>query len=274
MRKLHRAGAAVAVLSLVLTVSAFTREGTRSTVMVSPGGPMVIAGRAAADGPARPGHAVIHSLNWAGYAGNRAGTRFRYVRAAFGVPYLDCAAATKSYSSHWVGLDGLGSATVEQVGIEADCAGSTPRYYAWYEMYPKPVSVAFTVHAGNAVQASVTYKRSARKFVLMLRDTSSGRHFTRTLKCAAKICLRSSAEVISEAPSSSSGGILPLANYRAASFSSITLTSSRGHRSGLTSRYWKTYQIVGVGESSRKLAAQPTSLLRGQAFSVYWFRAS
>jgi hypothetical protein len=274
MRKLHRAGAAVAVLSLVLTVSAFTREGTRSTVTVSPGGPMVIAGRAAPDGPARPGRAIIHSLNWAGYAGNRAGTRFRYVSAAFGVPYLDCAAAPKSYSSHWVGLDGLGSATVEQVGIEADCAGSTPRYYAWYEMYPKPVSVAFTVHAGNAVQASVTYKRSARKFVLMLRDISTGRHFTRTLKCAAKICLRSSAEVISEAPSSNSGGILPLANYRAASFSSITLTTSKGHRSGLTSRYWKTYQIVGVGESSRKLAAQPTSVGRGQAFSVYWFRAS
>jgi hypothetical protein len=173
-----------------------------------------------------------------------------------------------------VGLDGLGSATVEQVGIEADCAGSTPRYYAWYEMYPKPVSVAFTVHAGNAVRASVTYKRSARKFVLMLRDISTGRHFTRILKCAAKICLRSSAEVISEAPSSSSGGILPLANYRAASFSSITLTTSTGHRSGLTSRYWKTYQIVEVGESSRKLAAQPTSVGRGQAFSVYWFRAS
>ena len=274
MRKLHRAGAAVAVLSLVLTVSGFTREGMRSTVTMSPGGPMVIAGRAAADGLARPGRAVIHSLNWAGYAGNRAGTRFRYVRAAFQVPYLDCATATKSYSSHWVGLDGLGSATVEQVGIEADCAGSTPRYYAWYEMYPRPVSVAFTVRAGNAVQASVTYKRSARKFVLMLRDTSSGRHFTRTLKCAAKVCLRSSAEVISEAPSSSSGGILPLANYRAASFSSIALTTSRGHRSGLTSRYWKTYQIVGVGESSRKLAAQPTSLFRGQAFSVYWLRAS
>lgn len=274
MRKLHRAGAAVAVLSLVLTVSAFTREGTRSTVAVSPGGPMVIAGRAAPDGPARPGRAVIHSLNWAGYAGNRAGTRFRYVSAAFGVPYVDCAAGTKSYSSHWVGLDGLGSATVEQVGIEADCAGSAPRYYAWYEMYPQPVSVVFTVHAGDAVQASVTYKRSARKFVLMLRDTTSGRHFTRTLKCAAKVCLRSSAEVISEAPSSASGGILPLADYRAASYSSVTLTTSKGHRSGLTSRYWKTYQIVGVGESSRKLAAQPTSLFRGQAFSVYWFRAS
>jgi hypothetical protein len=274
MRKLHRAGAAVAVLSLVLTVSAFTREGTRSTVTVSPCGPVIIAGRAGPDSPARPGRAVIHSLNWAGYAGNRGGTTFRYASAAFQVPYVDCSAATRSYSSHWVGLDGLGSATVEQVGIEADCAGSAPRYYAWYEMYPKPVSVAFTVRAGNAVQASVTYKRSVRKFVLMLRDTTSGRHFTRTLKCAAKVCLRSSAEVISEAPSSTSGGILRLANYRAASFSSITLTTSRGHRSGLTSRYWKTYQIVGVGESSRELAAQPTSLFRGQAFSVYWFRAS
>ena len=274
MRKLHRAGAAVAVLSLVLTVSGFTREGMRSTVTMSPGGPMIIAGRAGLDGPARPGRAVIHSLNWAGYAGNRAGTSFRYVSAAFQVPYLDCATATKSYSSHWVGLDGLGSATVEQVGVEADCAGATPRYYAWYEMYPKPVSIAFKVRAGHAIQASVTYKRSARKFALMLRDTTSGRHFTRTLKCAAKVCLRSSAEVISEAPSSTSGGILPLANYRAASYSSVTLTTSRGHRAGLTSRFWKTFQVVGVGESSRKLAAQPTALFRGQAFSVYWFRAS
>jgi hypothetical protein len=88
------------------------------------------------------------------------------------------------------------------------------------------------------------------------------------------VCLRSSAEVISEAPSSTSGGILPLANYRAASFSSITLTTSRGHRSGLNSRAWNTYQIVGVGDTSRKLAAQPTSLFRGRAFSTYWFRAS
>jgi hypothetical protein len=275
MRKLRRAGTAVAVMSLVLTLSAFTRGGTRGTVTVVPGGPLVTAaGQARPAGTSRPGHTVIHSLNWAGYAANRAGTTFRHVSASFPVPYLNCHGTIPSYSSHWVGLDGLGSSSVEQVGIEADCTGSTAQYYAWYEMYPKPVSVAFTVHAGNAVRASVTYKRSARKFVLMLRDISTGRHFTRILKCAAKICLRSSAEVISEAPSSSSGGILPLANYRAASFSSITLTTSTGHRSGLTSRYWKTYQIVGVGESSRKLAAQPTSVGRGQAFSVYWFRAS
>ena len=295
MRKLHRAGTAVAVVSLVLTVSAFAREGTRSpstastvtastvtastvtarTVRVSPGGPMVAPpGQVGPASTSRPGHAVIHSLNWAGYAANRAGTSFSAVSAAMDVPYLDCSAVPTSYSSHWVGLDGLGSSSVEQVGIEADCSGSTAQYYAWYEMYPKPVTVAFKIGAGNAVQASVTYKRSARKFVLMLRDTTDGRHFARTLKCAAKACLRSSAEVISEAPSNGSGGILPLADYRAASYSSIRLTTSRGRRSGLSSPSWKTYEIVGVGASSHELEAEPTSPFQGQAFSIYWFRAS
>jgi hypothetical protein len=173
-----------------------------------------------------------------------------------------------------VGLDGLGSSSVEQVGIEADCTGSTAQYYAWYEMYPKPVTIVFPVRAGNAVQASVTYRQSTRKFVLMLRDMTSGRHLTRTLKCAAKACLRSSAEIISEAPSNGTGGILPLADYRAEGFSGSTLTTSGGRRSGLRSRYWNTYQIVGVGDSSHELEAQPTSLSQGQAFSTYWFRAS
>ncbi len=43
MRKLHRAGAAVAAVSLVLSVSAFTVGGTPGTEAVSPGGPMVTA---------------------------------------------------------------------------------------------------------------------------------------------------------------------------------------------------------------------------------------
>jgi hypothetical protein len=275
MRKLRRAGTAVAVMSLVLTLSAFTRGGTRGTVTVVPGGPLVTrAGQAVPASTSGPGHTVIHSLNWAGYAANRAGATFRYVSASFPVPYLDCQGTTPSYSSHWVGLDGLGSSSVEQVGIEADCSGSTAQYYAWYEMYPKPVTVVFPVRAGNAVQASVTYKQSTRKFVLMLRDMTNGRHLTRTLKCAAKACLRSSAEVISEAPSNRTGGILPLADYRAEGFSSISVTTSRGRHSGLSSRYWNTYQIVAVGDSSHELEAQPSSLFQGQAFSTYWFRAS
>ena len=258
MRKLRRAGTAVAVMSLVLTLSAFTRGGTRGTVTVVPGGPLVTAaGRARPASTSRPGHTVIHSLNWAGYAANRAGTTFRQVSASFPVPYLNCQGTTPSYSSHWVGLDGLGSSSVEQVGIEADCTGSTAQYYAWYEMYPKPVTIVFPVRAGNAIQASVTYRQYTRKFVLMLRDTTNGRHLTRTLKCAAKACLRSSAEIISEAPSNGTGGILPLAVTGRKVYSGSTLTTTGGRRSGLSSRYWDTYQMVGVGDRATSLRPSP-----------------
>jgi hypothetical protein len=287
MRKLrHAGGAAVATLSLMLTVCAFTVPG-RPAAHHPPAhhppahhppalrlsGPMV-----AAAGHAEPGRlldgrtVVVHSLNWAGYAAARAGTAFRSVRAAFFVPYVDCTSTPGSYSSHWAGLDGLGSSSVEQLGVAAGCAGSQPQYYAWYEMYPKPVSGVFAVKAGNAIVVSVYYQAQQRKFVLTLRDLTTGQHFSQAEKCAARTCARSSAEVISEAPSDTSGTILPLADYRAASFSGITLTSAAGHRGGLVSRWWSMYRIIGVGPSSRQVTQQPTSLLRGQAFTNYWIR--
>ena len=64
---------------------------------------------------------------------------FRYVRAAFFVPCADCQAAPGAATSHWVGLDRLGSNSVEQIGVAVHCAGSKPHYYAWYEMYLKGV---------------------------------------------------------------------------------------------------------------------------------------
>lgn len=278
MPKLGRGGAAVATLALMLTVCAATFPG-RPPASRPPasrqGGPMVAAAGQGRPGPMLAGRTiVVHSLNWAGYAAARAGTAFRSVRATFFVPYVDCLSTPGAYSSHWVGLDGLGSSSVEQLGVAAGCAGSQPQYYAWYEMYPKPVSGVFSVRPGNAITVSVSYQAQHRKFVLSFRDLTSGRHFTRTEKCAARACLRSSAEVISEAPSNTAGNILPLANYRAASFAGIALTAAAGHRGGLASRWWNTYQIIGVGPSSRQVTTQPTSLFRGQAFTNYWIRES
>ena len=286
MRKLRRGGgAAVAGLSMMLTVCAVITPGQQAR-RPPPGrlpagrpaafrlsGPMVPASGQAGPGRMLGGRDVaVHSLNWAGYAAARAGTAFRSVRAAFFVPYADCTRTPGAYSSHWAGLDGLGSASVEQLGVAAGCAGSRPRYYAWYEMYPKPVSGVFPVKAGNAIVVSVHYQAQPRRFVLTLRDLTTGRHFSRSEKCAAKRCTRSSAEVISEAPSDTSGNILPLADYRAASFSGVRLTSAAGRRGGLVSRWWRTYKIIGVGQSSRQVIQRPTSLFRGQAFTNYWLR--
>src|ERR1044071_5102244 len=85
------------------------------------------------------------STNWSGYAVT--GNRFTSVSASWTQPSVTCSAT--AYSSFWVGLDGDTSNTVEQTGTDADCSGSTPQYYAWYEMYPKfPVNLKGTVRPG------------------------------------------------------------------------------------------------------------------------------
>jgi peptidase A4-like protein len=288
MRKFHVAGSAVAALSLVLTASAFASPATvtarpaATPVTVSdPGQPMVPASgylapasSAASNSSTGSGPAtssIIDSTNWAGYAAAHPGTAFRYIRATFFVPYVDCATTPNAFSSHWVGLDGLNSKTVEQLGIESGCSGATTQYYAWYEMYPGNESSVFTVKPGNSIVASVYYNQRTKMFVLTLSDTTTGQHFSRSQTCAATSCTRSSAQVISESPAGSSGQALPLADYRACSFSGISVTDSFGHHGTLRSKWWNTYEVIETDGSSG-VAGQPSSLYRGAAFDNYWFR--
>src|SRR5579884_4318905 len=92
------------------------------------------AARTAASPRSGPNHRITDSTstNWSGYAVT--GNRFTSVSASWTEPAVTCSGT--AYSSFWVGLDGDTSNTVEQTGTDADCSGSTPQYYAWYEMYP------------------------------------------------------------------------------------------------------------------------------------------
>jgi hypothetical protein len=289
MRKFHVACAAVTALGLVLTASAFDSrttdavppgasraDSTQSVAPIRPGHPMVLArgAREPVDGSSSAVATKINSTNWAGYAAAGTDTEFRYVQATFFVPYVDCSTTTNAFSSHWIGLDGLNSQTVEQLGVEAGCAGSTPEFYAWYEMYPGDESPTFFVKPGNSIAASVYYNSATHLFTLALNDTTTGQHFSRSLGCAASACRRSSAEVISESPSDNSGAPLPLAEYRAAGFSGVAVTDSLGHRGTLNSPWWTTYEVIEIGGTSNSVAGQPSSLYRGEAFVNYWFRAA
>jgi hypothetical protein len=206
-------------------------------------------------------HGPIHmrtnstSTNWSGYAVT--GSRFTSVSASWTQPTANCSGT--AYSSFWVGLDGDTSNTVEQTGTDADCSGSTPRYYAWYEMYPKfPVNLSGTVRPGDHLSASVTTDGSGR-FTLTITDSTQG--WTNTTNARLKRAQLASAEVIAEAPSSS-GGVLPLANFGTVSFSGATvngsvLTSSTPHLDAITM------------QSGSTVKAQPGSISNG-SFSVAW----
>ena len=118
------------------------------------------------------------STNWSGYAVT--GSRFTSVSSSWTEPTATCSGT--AYSSFWVGLDGDTSNTVEQTGTDADCSGSTPQYYAWYEMYPKfPVNLGFTVRPGDHLSASVTTNGSG-SFTLTITDSTQGWTNTKTAR--------------------------------------------------------------------------------------------
>jgi Peptidase A4 family len=255
--------------SAALAAPAVTKAGTLARIR--PGGPMAAAGNTPAAARAFSGNTVnLISGNWGGYVAQRQGVKFRYVRATFFVPYVDCASSPSSFSGHWVGLDGSGNATVEQDGILAACQGSTPMYSAWYEMFPlPPVYATITVRPGNSIVASAYYESGTRTFTLSLTDTTNGQHFSHTLGCPAQSqCQRLSAEVISEAPSSGAS-ILPLTNFRAESFSDVVVTDSEGQRAGLRGPGWDTFSVTTENAGGTVLD-QPTQIFRGSAFDCYW----
>lgn len=277
MRKLPRvAGAAAAVLTIAVTAGAFTFRPAGSApapARIRPGGPALLARGQHLPARSGMGTANVTSLNWGGYAASRRGTRFRYIRATFFVPYVDCTSTPDARSAHWVGLDGLRNNTVEQAGISADCNGSAPSYRAWYEMVPRPpVFQHISVRPGDAIVASVSYSRRTAKFTLSLADTTNGQHFRHSGACPARaVCLRAAAEAISEPPLGP-GGYLPLANFRAEDYNSVLVIDQAGHRGGLRSAHWDTTKITTVDQGGAILD-RPTALQAGSAFGTYWMQA-
>jgi len=232
------------------------------------------------------------SSNWAGYAAYNGTTTFRLVSAHFTVPYLDCNGVTATdgaWSSHWVGLDGYKSATVEQTGLLAGCNGSTPEYDAWWEMYPKfPIYPSITVHAGNAIDMSVYYHSTTHQFTLNFSDTTNGQKFSKTVSCpSGSTCHRNSAEVISEAPYDTQiSNLTPLADFQAASFTNAHITNTSGtHSGGFRSSGWNTYAITQISDGSNPDLAgtaipagtaldRPTPLYQNVTFLDYWMPAN
>lgn len=195
------------------------------------------------------------SGNWAGYAA--VGGRYTSVTATWKQPAVNCSVTRNAYSSFWIGLDGDGSSSVEQTGSEADCASGHAEYSAWYEMYPQPsMNIGGTVRPGDVFTSSVTTDGSGN-FTLVLKDTTEG--WSRTVHASYSRAALASAEAIAEAPSS--GGVLPLADFGTASFSSVKVN-------GKTIGSYRPQAITMASGSTEK--ASTSGLSGGDAFNVTW----
>jgi len=208
-------------------------------------------------------YTTAESTNWSGYAVTGGNGAYNSVSASWTEPTATCNTRRAQYASFWVGLDGYSSNSVEQTGTDSDCSGRNPQYYGWYEMYPAyPVNFSNTVRPGDSMSASVTFSGSST-YTLVLHDATQG--WTQTVVQNESGLARSSAEVITEAPSSSSG-VLPLAN-----FGTVHYSVSAANGTSLGSQ--NPVQIIMVDNSG--LDKDSTSSISGSgAFSNTWLRSS
>jgi hypothetical protein len=200
------------------------------------------------------------STNWSGYAASGSDGEFTTVSAKWTEPTVKCS-STDTYSVFWVGLDGFNDSTVEQDGSAAYCQSGSPVYFAWYEVYPKePIEeISKPVAAGDSFSASATEVTST-SFKLVVTDSTQKWTFTTTQTQTG--ALLSSAEVIAEAPSSSSG-VLPLAD-----FGTVHFTASMVNSKSIGS--FSPDEITMVSSNGKTVKAQPSALSSGTSFSVTW----
>jgi hypothetical protein len=205
-------------------------------------------------------NAAAQSTNWSGYAAHSG--KFRSVSATWVVPKPKCAAGSKKYAAFWVGLDGYKSGSVEQTGTDSDCKGKNPKYYGWYEFFPAaPVFFTSKVRPGNVISASVTFSGS-NTYKLVLQNRSRG--WTKVITKHASSLARSSAEVITEAPSSTNG-VLPLADFVKINYSSARVNGKLLKNVGAT-------RIVMINNSGKN--KDTTSTVSGaNTFKNVWYRS-
>jgi peptidase A4-like protein len=214
------------------------------------------------------------SSNWSGYAVTGQTGSVTDVKGSWVVPAIvGTCPSTNQYSSHWVGIDGFNSNSVEQTGTDSDCQNGAPTYYAWFEFYPKPsfqIS-GMTIHAGDTITAEVKF--TSGKFVTTITDTNTGQSFSKSAKINAQ---RSSAEWITEAPSSS-GGILPLADFGTVNWGldntgvSSTNYATVGGATGTIGSFGASVQTITMVSNSGATKASPSALSSdGTSFSVTW----
>lgn len=227
------------------------------------------SGAATYDQPARmlvDGVGTGISTNWAGYAvetnlQNPQSNAVTSVQGQWVVPSVS-RSVTNTYSATWIGIDGLSSKSVEQIGTEHDFVQGQPVYAAWFELFPNaPVGIDMQVRPGDLMSATVRYAGNGQ-FLLALTDLTTGKSFTTTQSANAE---RSSAEWIVEAPFN--GTTLPLAKFGQEQFQNAKATING--QVGTINSPGRSFEVITMEKRNGTIKAVTSGLKNdGSSFSV------
>lgn len=213
------------------------------------------------------------SANWAGYAiqtsfNSPQANAVESVEASWNVPTVTCPSEMGDYSSaFWVGIDGISSKSVEQIGTDSDCIQGVPTYYAWYEAYPlDSVTLDLNLTPGDEIHAKVEYIGN-NTFRYTIRDLTSG-EMVSIDEATTVAAERSSAEWIAEAPFLGRR-LLPLAEFGPVDFMNAMVTVN-GESGPISGRNWE-FVPIAMEARGGPFKATPTGLaVNGTSFSIIW----
>jgi hypothetical protein len=223
------------------------------------------------------------STNWAGYAAT--GETFTRVSATWTVPKANCGSVfgpgggdSLSNSATWIGIDGDGTAPVEQIGTYSECVPvTTGNYQAWWEMYPGPTHYIglgtnnYPVSPGDVMRATVAATGVPGQYTLTIANESenwpSGPYTTTQTNAAAP---GGSAECIEEQPSLDFG--LPpmnLTNFGSVTFNQCMVTGSNGIDTPIADHPNAALTMTDASGATTKATVSPLSN-DGKDFTVTW----
>jgi hypothetical protein len=221
----------------------------------------------------------VLNQQWSGYAVTAKHVSYTNVTGTWTEPVVSCKAGiAPALSAAWVGLGGLTTKSLEQVGVDANCDGKGhAAYFAWFEILPDVAHNApEKVSSGDVITGSV--KRIGLALV-ELRIVNHTRHWTFDRKITWGAADVSSAEWIVEAPFSCKRFTCQtsrLANFGSIVFHDVSVVGN-GRLGTLSNPAWKTTQInlapcVRTKTSATAGATPTTPASGGTIFGVSWIR--
>ncbi|GMA65366.1 hypothetical protein NZD89_07950 [Alicyclobacillus fastidiosus] len=167
------------------------------------------------------------SGNWAGYVTNPATSSDLYtsVSGSWTVPTIS--SGSQGVAAQWIGLGGVSSDDLLQVGTMEQVQGGTTVDTVFWEKLPSAAQNVMTVSAGSTIDASIKQVSGSNWDVTITAKSSTGQTQSKTIPVTLTSSyaegIGSSAEWISEDPSDMNGQLYPLANAGTVNFRSATV---------------------------------------------------
>jgi hypothetical protein len=204
------------------------------------------------------------STNWSGYLAATPHTDYTTVSGAWTVPTATSTSNQNSYDAAWIGIGGVTSGDLIQVGTMDTVSHGQETSSAFYELLPRSATAisSLTVTPGDSMNAVITETANGQ-WSITITDITTGKSFTTAVGYSSSL---SSAEWIEEDPSSSFGNLLPFDSFTPVTFTGATTTAGGG---SITAAAGSAQPITLVTKNSQQSLAAPSALgADGQSFTV------